>query len=152
MGRTILSTGALVAAATVIAGCGGSMSASGNTTTTTSGVAGAQKTRASAAFRLQVLGFEARLRAAVRKFESGNLAGAAAAGGPILNDCLNTVDAQLAPAARTRAERQALAHVRYACQDITDASQKAASGDLKTAKRLSQQALTEAQHAVAELR
>jgi hypothetical protein len=152
MMRTILAAGAILSVAGVLAGCGGSTSTSGTASATTGGVAGARTTKGSATFRAQVLGFETKLHAAVVKFRSGNLAGAAAAGGPILNDCLNTVDAELAPNARTRAERQALAHVRSACADITNASRKGASGDLERAKRLSEQALAEAQHAVADVR
>jgi len=95
--KFILSVGAFLAAAVVLAGCGGSGSVSG----TTGGVAGARHAQSSGNFRASVRGFETRLQASVHAIKRRNLRKAIASGGPILNDCMGTLGRiWAAPAAR----------------------------------------------------
>ncbi len=158
MRRRISTAGAAIGAiavAAALAGCGGAGNVYGTATATTSGVAGAQTTKGhatgGAAFRAQVQGFELRLQGAVKAFKSGNLSGAAKAGGPLLTNCQNVVQTKLATRARTTAQQAAVSHLRTACQDMANASAKGAAGDLSAARSLAQQALTEAQAAVKQL-
>jgi hypothetical protein len=134
----ILSVGALLAAAVVLAGCGGSGSASG-------GVAGARST---GSFSASVRGFEARLQTSVHAFQSGDLTKAIAPGGPMLNDCMGTLDAEVAPHVTTHAQKQALAHLRVAYGQMTQAADAGASGSMTKAKQFARAALHEARAAV----
>jgi len=140
MTKAILGVGALLAVAIALAGCGGSGSASG----TTGGVAGAHHARGAGNFRANVHGFEARLQTSVHAFRSGNLSKAIASGGPLLNDCMGVVDGKIAPHASTHAQKQALAHLRAACADMTQAANAGASGSTAKAKQFAGQALHEA--------
>jgi hypothetical protein len=140
MTKAILSVGALLAVAIALAGCGGSGGASG----TTGGVAGAHRAQGSGNFRASVHGFETRLQTSVHAFQSGNLSKAIASGGPLLNDCMGTVDSKIAPHVSTHAQKKALAHLRVACADMTQAANAGASGSTAKAKQFARQALQEA--------
>lgn len=144
MTKSILSVGALLAAAVVLAGCGGSGSAKG----TTGGVAGAHHAQSSGSFRAGVRGFAARLQTSVHAFQRGNLTKAIASGGPILNHCLGTVDAKIAPHASTGAQKRALSHLRTACGQMTQAANAGASGNTTKAKQFARAALQQAHVAV----
>jgi len=157
--RVILGIGAMLAAAVALAGCGGGVSANGTTVgttmsggTTTSGVAGAQTTKGSASFHVRVTNLRNRIRQAMQKLRNGNVTGAAAAGGTLLTNCRNIVNNQLAPKANSTKQRQAVSHLRTACDDMSKAATKAASGDMATTKQLAQQALDQAQQAVMQLK
>ena len=148
MTRAILGTGAALAAAVALAGCGGGGSNASGTTVgttmgTTGGVAGVQTTKGGMSFNAQVNGMQQQLSATLKQLRNGNVAGAANVGSSLLTNCQNRVDNQLAPKANTAARRQAVSHLRLACQDLSNASAKAASGDLQQAKQLAQQALNE---------
>lgn len=99
MTKFILSGGVLLAAAVVLAGGGGS----GGASRTTGGVGGARHAQSSGNFRASVRGFAARLQTSVHAFQGGNLTKAIASGGPILNECMGTLDSRLAPHASTPA-------------------------------------------------
>lgn len=144
MTKFILSVGALLAAAVVLAGCGGSGSASG----TTGGVAGARHAQSSGNFRASVRGFEARLQTSARAFQGGNLTKAIASGGPILNDCMGTLDARVVPHASTHAQRRAVSHLRIACGEMTQAADAGASGNMTKARQFARAALHQARAAV----
>ena len=141
MTKSILSVGALLAAAVVLAGCGGSGSASG----TTGGVAGAHHAQGSGNFRASVHGFEAKLQTSVRAFQSGNLTKAIASGGSLLTNCVQTVDTKIAPHASTHAQKQVLAHLRSACAAMSQAASAGAAGNTMKAKQFAHAALTQAQ-------
>lgn len=143
MTKTILSVGALLAVGIVLAGCGGSGRASG----TTGGVAGAHHTRGAGSFRASVHGFEARIQTSVHAFQSGNLSKAIASGGPILNNCMGFVDTKIAPHASTHAKKQALARLRTACGEMTQAADAGAAGHTTKAKQFARAALAQAQAA-----
>lgn len=146
MTKAILSVGALLWAAIVLAGCGGS--GSGSASGRTGGVAGAHNAQGAGNFRARVHGFEARLQTSVQAFQSGNLSKAIASGGPILNDCMGTVDGKIAPHASTHAQKRALAHLRVACGDVTQAANAGASGNATKAKQFAQAALAQARTAL----
>jgi hypothetical protein len=140
MTKAILSVGALLVIAVALAGCGGSGSASG----TTGGVAGAQHAKGAGNFRASVHGFEAQLQTSVHAFQSGNMTKAIMSGGPILNDCIGTVDTKFAPHATTQDRKQAVKHLRTACAEVTQAAKAGSSGDMATAKQFARQALLQA--------
>ena len=140
MTKAILSVGALLAVAVALAGCGGSGSASG----TTGGVAGAHHVKGAGNFRASVHGFEAQLQTSVHAFQSGNMTAAIASGGPLLNDCIGTVDTRFAPHATTQDRKQAVRHLRTACAEMTQAAKAGSSGDMATAKQFARQALVQA--------
>lgn len=142
MVRAILSVGALLAAVIALAGCAGS--GSGNASGTTGGVAGTHHAREAGNFRASVHGFAARIQTSVHAFQSGNLSKAIASGGPILNDCIGTVDVNIAPHASTPAQKQALAHLHSACAAITQAADAGASGNTTKAKQFAHTALAQA--------
>ena len=150
MKRAILVPLGALAASLALAACGGSGNASG----TTAGVAGAHATitKHGASFSARTRTIETRLQAAMRKFERGDFAGAANVGGPLLTNCQGTVNGQLGARANTTQQQEAVSHLRTACQDIANASAAGKSGNLGTAKSLAEQALQEAQAAVAALR
>jgi hypothetical protein len=150
MTKTILSVGALLAAAIALAGCGGGGNASGNASGTTAGVGGAHHAQGAANFRASVHGFEAQLQTSVQAFRSGNLSKAIASGGPLLSDCRGTVNRKIAPHATTQAQVQALAHLRAACRDMSEAVSAGSSGKTAKAKQLAQAALAQA-HTAASL-
>ncbi|HZT94317.1 MAG TPA: hypothetical protein VE985_07570 [Gaiellaceae bacterium] len=158
MTRAILSVGALLAAAIALAGCGGSGSTSGtvsgnaggNASGTTAGVGGAHRARGSGSFRASVHGFEARLQTSVQALQSGNLSKAIVSGGPLLNDCMGSVDGKIAPHASTQAQKQAVVHLRAACRDMGHAVSAGSSGKMAKAKQLAQAALAQA-HTAANL-
>ncbi|HET7572168.1 MAG TPA: hypothetical protein VFJ77_05800 [Gaiellaceae bacterium] len=156
MKRAILGTGAVLAAAAAVAGCGGGGSASGTTVGVTTGgaggVAGVQTTKGGMSFSAQVNGMQKQLAAALKQFRRGNVAGAASIGGSLLTNCRTTVDRKLAPRANTTAKRQAVSHLRLACQDMANASQQATSGNMEQAKQLARQALAEVTTAKAALK
>jgi hypothetical protein len=141
MTKAILSVGALLAAAIALAGCGGSGSASG----TTGGVAGAHHAQGSGNFRARVHRFEAKLQTSVHAFQSGNLEQAIASGGPLLTDCVRTVDTKIAPHASTHAQKQVLAHLRSACDEMSQAAGAGTAGNTMKAKQFAQAALAQAQ-------
>jgi predicted small secreted protein len=141
MNRTILSVAALLAAAVALAGCGGSMSASG----TTSGVAGAHHTKAGGSFSASAHGFEARIQTSVQKFETGDIGGAASSAGSLLTSCTSTVNSKLAPKAATPAQIQAITHLRIACSDMSKATHAGMSGNLTKAKQFAKAALKQTQ-------
>lgn len=156
MTRVLITMGALLAAAVALAGCGGSGSVASGTTVgatvgTTGGVAGVQTTQGSAGFSARVNNLQSRIRTAMRKLANGNVTGAASVGGTLLMNCQSTVDTKLAPHATTTSQKQAVSHLRTACADVSQASTKAAAGDLATAKQLAKQAMSEAQQAVTQL-
>ena len=157
MTRVILPLGAALAAAVALAGCGGGGSVSANGTTvgttvrTTGGVAGAQTTQGSASFGVQATHIRDQIRKAMSKLRNGDVAGAAAAGGSLLTNCQNTVNDRLAPRANTTRQREAVSHLRTACDDVAKASTQAAAGSMSQAKQLARQALDEAQQAVTQL-
>ena len=142
MTRAILSVGALLALTVAVAGCGGSGSASG--TQGGNGVAGAHHAHGGGNFRASVHGFEAKLQTSVHAFQSGNLSKAIASGGPLLNDCMGTLDSKVAPHASTQAQKRALQHLRVACGRMTQAANAGASGSLTKAKQFARSALAEA--------
>jgi hypothetical protein len=141
MTKAILSVGALLAAAIALAGCGGSGSASG----TTGGVAGAHHARGAGNFRASVQGFEARLQTSVHAFQSGNLTKAIASGGPLLTNCMQTVNGKIAPHASTQGQKQALGHLRSACADMSQAVNAGTAGNTAKAKQSAGAALAQAQ-------
>jgi hypothetical protein len=65
-------------------------------------------------------------------------------GGPILNDCIGTVDTKFAPHATTQDRKQAVKHLRTACAEVTQAAKAGSSGDMATAKQFARQALLQA--------
>jgi hypothetical protein len=140
MTKTILSVGALLVAAAALAGCGGSGSASG----TTGGVAGAHHAQGAGSFRASVHGFEAQLQTSVHAFQTGNLSKAVTSGGPLLNNCIGTVNTKIAPHASTPAQQQALTHLRAACGDTSRAANAGASGNTAKAKQFAKAALAQA--------
>lgn len=140
MTKAILGICTLLAAAIALAGCGGSGSASG----TGGGVAGAHHANSSGSFRASVHGFEAQLQTSVDAFRSGNMTKAIASGGPLLNDCMGVVDTKIAPHASTPDRRQALAHLRSACAEMTQAANAASSGNLTKARQFASDALAQA--------
>ena len=140
MKQAILGVGALLAVAVALAGCGGSGSASG----TTGGVSGAHHAKGGGNFRASVHGFQAQLQTSVHAFQSGNLTKAIASGGPLLNDCMAVVDRKIAPNANTHARKQALAHLRTACGDMTQAVNAGSSGSMTKAKQFARAAVAQA--------
>jgi hypothetical protein len=171
--RAILTIGAVLAAAVALAGCGGSggsnaagtvgatVGTTGGTVsgtvggsssgTTTGGVAGVQTTQVGGSFSAQAQSLQAQIRKAMNKLANGDVPGAATAAGSLLTSCQDTVNNRLAPRANTTSQRQAVSHLRTACQDVSNASQQAASGNLSSAKQLAKQALDEAQQASSSL-
>jgi hypothetical protein len=143
MTKAILGVGALLAAAIALAGCGGSGSAGG----AAGGVAGAHHAQGAGIFRANVHGFEARLQTSVHAFRSGDLTNAIASGGPLLTNCVGTVNTKIAPHASTPAQKQALAHLRSACNEMSLAASAGAAGNTAKAKQLAGDALTQAQTA-----
>jgi hypothetical protein len=140
MTKAILTVGALLAASVALAGCGGGGNASG----TTGGVAGAHHAHGSGSFRAGIHGLEARIQTSVQAFQTGNLSKAIASGGPVLNNCLKTVDTKFEPNASTHAQRQAVTHLRVACADMTQAANAGASGQMTKAKQFARAALQQA--------
>jgi hypothetical protein len=143
MTKAILSVVALLAAAIALAGCGGS--GSGHASGTTGGVAGAHRSQGAANFRASVHGFEAKLQTSVQAFQSGNLAKAIASGGPLLTNCLQTVNTKVAEHASTHAQRQAVAHLRSACAEMSRAASAGGTGNTTQAKQSARAALAQAQ-------
>ena len=143
MTKSILSAGALLAAVIALAGCGGS--GGGSATGTTGGVAGSHHAQGAGNFRASVHGFEARLQTSVQAFQSGNLTKAIASGGPLLTNCVRNVDTKIAPHASTHAQKQVLAHLRSACDAMSQAASAGASGNTTKAKQFAGVALTQAQ-------
>lgn len=143
MTKFILGVGALLAAAVVLAGCGGG-STNTATTGTSGGVAGTSHTQTSASFSAKVHGLEGRMQTSVNAFESGNLSKAIASGGPILNNCMGLVNTNIAPHASTHAQMDALAHLRSACGEMTQAANAGASGSTMKAKQFARAALGQA--------
>ncbi|HET7568845.1 MAG TPA: hypothetical protein VFJ91_12695 [Gaiellaceae bacterium] len=157
MTRLIISVGALLAASVALAGCGGGgTNAAGTTVGTTvgaaGGVAGVRTTKSTTSFRMRVQGLETQLQAAVQKLRSGDLTGAASAGGGVLMHCQSIVQGKLATRANTTQQQQAVSHLRLACQDLANATSKGTSGDMTAAKSLAKQALAEVQTALKQLR
>jgi hypothetical protein len=140
MTKAILGVGALLAVAVALAGCGGSGSAKG----TTGGVSGAHHAKGAGSFRASVHGFEAQLQTSVHAFQSGNMTKAIASGGPLLNNCMGVVDSKIAPNANTHARKQALAHLRSACGDMTQAVNAGTSGGMAKAKQFARAAVAQA--------
>jgi hypothetical protein len=71
-----------------------------------------------------------------------------ASGGPILNDCMGTLDAKVAPHASTHAQKRALPHLRIACGEMTQAADAGASGSMTKAEQFARAALHQARTAV----
>ena len=142
MTKAILSGVALLAAAIALAGCGGS--GNGNASGTTGGVAGAHHAQGAASFRGKVHGFEAKLQTSVQAFQSGNLSKAIASGGPLLTNCLQTVNTKIAPHASTPAQHQAVVHLRAACAKMSHAANVGASGNTTQAQQSARAALQQA--------
>ena len=140
MTKAILSVGALLGAAIALAGCGGSGSASG----TTGGVAGAHHAQGSGSFRASVHGFEAQMQTSVNAFQHGNLSKAIMSGGPLLSNCTGTVNSKIAPHASTHVQKQAVAHLRTACGDMSQAANAGSSGNTTKAKQFAKSALAQA--------
>ena len=145
MTKASLSVGALLAVAVVLAGCAGS--GNGSATGTTGGVAGAHHAQGSGNFRASVHGFAAKLQTSVQAFQSGNLAKAIASGGPLLTNCVNTVDTKIAPHASTHAQKLVLAHLHTACAEMSQAANAGTAGNTMKAKQFAQAALRQAQTA-----
>jgi hypothetical protein len=143
MTKAILGVGALLAAAIALAGCGGSGRDSASVTT--GGVAGAHHAQGAGNLRAGVHRFEARLQTSVRAFQSGNLTQAIASGGPLVTNCVQTVDTKIAPHASTHAQQKVLAHLRSACAELSQAAGAGASGNTTKAKLFARDALTQAQ-------
>lgn len=142
MTRAILGVGALLVAAIALAGCGGT--GSGSASGTTGGVASMHHGQGDANFRASVHGFEARLQTSVHAFQSGNLAKAIQSGGPLLNDCMGVVGSKIAPHASTRAQTAAVAHLRSACAEMSQAADAGAAGNTPKAKQFAAAALQQA--------
>jgi hypothetical protein len=141
MNRTISGVAALLAVAATVAGCGGGTSASG----TTSGDAGMHHAHGSGTFRASVHGFEAELQTSVHAFQKGNIASAAATAGPLLANCMSTVNNKLAPHAATTTQKQAVVHLRLSCSNMEKAVHTGMSGNLKKAKEYARAALEQSQ-------
>jgi hypothetical protein len=143
MTKATFGVAALLAAAIALAGCGGggNSSASGSP----GGIAGAPRAQGSENFRASVHGFEARLQTSVHAFQSGNLMRAIASGSPLLTNCVRTVDTKIAPHASAHAQKQVLAHLRSACDEMSQAADAGASGNTLKAKQFARAALTQAQ-------
>jgi hypothetical protein len=142
MSKTALYVGALLVAAIALAGC--AVSGNGNANGTTVGAAGAQRAQGSGNFRASVHDFEAKLQTSVTAFQSGNLAKAIASGGPLLTNCVGTVDTKIAPHASTHAQKQVLAHLRSACAEMSQAASAGTSGNTTKAKQFAAAALQQA--------
>lgn len=142
MTRSILSVAAILGVAIALAGCGGS--GSGSATGTTGGVAGSHHAQGAGKFRASVHGFEASLQTSVRAFQSGNLTKAIASGGPLLTNCVQSVDTKIAPHAPTHAQKHVLAHLRSACGAMSQAASAAAAGNTLKAKQFARTALAQA--------
>lgn len=145
MTRSILTGGAILAVAIALAGCAGSGSGSGSGTT--GGVVGSHHAQGAGNFRASVHGFEARLQTSVQAFQSGNLTKAIASGGPLLTNCVQSVDTKIAPHAPTQAQKQVLAHLWSACSSMSQAAAAAAAGNTLKAKQFARTALAQAQTA-----
>lgn len=143
MTKSLLGSGALLVVSLLLAGCAGS--GGGSASGTTGGVAGRHHVQAAGNFRAAVHGFEARLQTSVHAFQSGNLAKAIASGGPLLTNCVQTVDTKIAPHASTHAQKQVLAHLRSACGAMSEAADAGAAGNTLKAKQFARTALTQAQ-------
>ena len=143
MTKSIFGVGAVLVAAIALAGCAGG--GSGSATGTTGGTAGTHHAQGAGNFRASVHGFEARLQTSVHAFQSGNLAKAIASGGPLLTNCMHTVDSKIAPHASTHAQKQVLAHLRSACDAMSEAADAGASGNTLKAKQFARTALRQAQ-------
>ena len=142
MTKAILRVGALLAAAVALSGC--AASGNGSAGGTTGGVAGEQQARGSGNLRAGVHGFEARLQTSVHAFQSGNLAEAISSGGSLLTNCTQTVDTRIAPHVSTQAQHRVLAHLRSACAAISQAADAGTAGNMRKAKQLAADALTQA--------
>jgi hypothetical protein len=70
---------------------------------------------------------------------------AISSGGPLLNDCIGTVDTKLAPHASNSTQKQAVPHLRAACAAMTQAASAASSGNMTKAKQFARTALHESQ-------
>jgi hypothetical protein len=143
MTKATLSVGALLAVAIALAGCAGSDS--GSASGTTGDAAGMHHAQGAGNFRASVHGFEARLQTSVHAFQSGNLTKAIASGGPLLTNCVQSVDTKIAPHASTHAQKRVLAHLRSACDAMSQAASAGASGNTTKAKQFAGVALTQAQ-------
>src|SRR4029079_2466210 len=119
MTRSISGVGVLLAAAIALAGCAGS--GSGSASGTTGAVAGTEHAQGAGNFRASVHGFEARLQTSVRAVTIGNMRKAIASGGPLLTNCVQTVDTRIAPHAPTHSQQQVLAHLRSTCAGMSAA-------------------------------
>jgi hypothetical protein len=143
MTKAILSVGAVLASAIALAGCGGA--GSGTANGTTGGVAGTHHAQGSANFRASVHGLEANLQTSVQAFQSGNLTNAIASGGPLLTNCVQTVDDKIAPHASTHKQMLVLAHLRTACADVSQAASAGVAGNAIKAKQFAHAALMQSQ-------
>jgi hypothetical protein len=80
----------------------------------------------------------------VHAFQSGNVTKAISSGGPLLNDCMAVVGAKIAPHASTRAQNAAVAHLRSAGAELSEAANGGSSGNLTKAKQFAGAALAQA--------
>lgn len=168
MTKAILSVGAILATAVVLAGCGGSGSASGGSASgtvstpagTTSGVAGVSTTKTAttvygssggSSFNATASGLAAKIQKSVKQFANGNLAGAASSGASLLRSCNGTVSSQLAPRATNAKQQEATKDLRLACADMKKADKQGMSGNLSGAKTWALQAARHARLAAHNL-
>ena len=78
-------------------------------------------------------------------FQSGNLTKAIASGGPLLTNCMQTVDTKVAPHASTHSQKLVLAHLHTACAQMSQAAGAATAGNTVKAKQFARAALAQAQ-------
>ena len=65
----------------------------------------------------------------------------------MLNNRIGALDAKVSPHASTSAQKRALAHLRTACGQVTQAVNAGSSGKMMQAKQLANEALAEARTA-----
>jgi hypothetical protein len=138
----------LLAAALVLAGCGGSTSGS---RATTGAVAGAQTEQqfTSPSFHNSAGALEQQISAMVISFRHNRAAAQADMRGIIHGNCQGTLATQLTQRAHTAQEHAIVAHLHAACAELAQAAQQAHYGKAAAAQRLAARALTAAKAAAA---
>jgi environmental stress-induced protein Ves len=133
----------LIILALVVAGCGGSGTASGtvNTSPATTAASG------SASFDVNFKSARQRLTHALKQVESGDAAKSLVGAGTVLTTCSDTVTKQLGARASSSTQQQSVSALRTACTDASEAVAKLKKGDTAAASRLAQTALQEVEQA-----
>jgi hypothetical protein len=146
--RLALAAVVPLAAALVLAGCGGG---SRGVRATTGAVAGAQTEQqfTTASFANSAGALEQQVSAMVMSMRHNSAAGQADMRGVVRANCQGTLATQLAQRAHTAQEHAIVAHLRTACADLTQAAQQGHFGHAAAAKGLAARALAAAKAAAA---